>query len=74
MKQELTASAVFSSMSVFDMLRSQLHIVFYMIPRVVQGSLSMPTAKCEDTHLSCSSGKVSLDRVNDFLVNVCFTI
>lgn len=39
MKQNLTASSVFSSMSVFDMLRDQLHIVFWTIPRMVQGLL-----------------------------------
>lgn len=36
---------------VFDMLRDQLHMVFYMIPAVIQG-------------------KVSLDRVSDFLRKV----
>jgi len=50
MKQQLSASKVFSSMSVFDMLRDQLHMVFFAIPQFV-------------------TGKVSLDRVNDFLTN-----
>ncbi|KAF8898485.1 hypothetical protein BD779DRAFT_1607278 [Infundibulicybe gibba] len=50
MKQDLNASKVFSSMSVFDMLRDQLHMVFYSINQSV-------------------TGKVSLDRVNDFLHN-----
>ncbi|KAF9458727.1 P-loop containing nucleoside triphosphate hydrolase protein [Collybia nuda] len=50
MKQELSASKVFSSMAVFDMLRDQLHLVFYSITQLV-------------------TGKVSLDRVNDFLHN-----
>ncbi|KAF8058246.1 hypothetical protein FPV67DRAFT_1565726 [Lyophyllum atratum] len=50
MKQELNASKVFSSMTVFDMLRDQLHMVFYLINQVV-------------------TGKVSIDRVNDFLQN-----
>ncbi|KAJ7596700.1 hypothetical protein C8J56DRAFT_294246 [Mycena floridula] len=48
MKQELNASKVFSSMSVFDMLRDQLHTVFYVL------TASM-------------TGKVSLDRMNDYL-------
>ncbi|KAL0950639.1 hypothetical protein HGRIS_007427 [Hohenbuehelia grisea] len=48
MKQELTASKVFSSMTVFDMLREQLHMVFWTVSSAIQG-------------------KVSLDRVNEFL-------
>ncbi|OJA09104.1 hypothetical protein AZE42_02554 [Rhizopogon vesiculosus] len=48
MGQSLTASTVFSSMTIFDILREQLHIVFYTMPRLTQG-------------------KVSLDRVNNFL-------
>lgn len=51
MKQELSASKVFSSMSVFDLLRDQLHMVFYCVTQSV-------------------AGKVSLDRVNDFLHDV----
>ncbi|KAF5377185.1 hypothetical protein D9615_006331 [Tricholomella constricta] len=50
MRQELSASTVFSSMTVFDMLRDQLHMVFYAVNQVV-------------------TGKVSIDRVNDFLQN-----
>ncbi|KAJ7102323.1 hypothetical protein B0H15DRAFT_943257 [Mycena belliarum] len=48
MKEELSASKVFSSMSVFDMLRNQLHFVFWSVNQTV-------------------TGKVSLDRVNEFL-------
>ncbi|KAF7978858.1 hypothetical protein HWV62_44329 [Athelia sp. TMB] len=48
MKKELTASKVFSSITVFDLLRDNLHMVFWTLPRFIQG-------------------KVSLDRVNDFL-------
>ncbi|TFK30740.1 ATP-binding cassette transporter [Coprinopsis marcescibilis] len=44
------ASIVFSSMTVFDMLRDQLHIVFFSISQTI-------------------TGKVSLDRVDDFLKN-----
>ncbi|KAF5375212.1 hypothetical protein D9758_000001 [Tetrapyrgos nigripes] len=41
MKQELTASAVFSSMSVFDMLREQLHIIFDTITMIMTGKVSL---------------------------------
>lgn len=51
MKKELNASVVFSSITVFDMLRQQLFISVRTIGQAVQG-------------------KVSLDRVNDFLRNV----
>ncbi|KAH7918842.1 hypothetical protein BV22DRAFT_1100095, partial [Leucogyrophana mollusca] len=50
MGQNLSASKVFSSMSVFDILHNQLNTLFYHVPKVVQA-------------------KVSLDRVNDFLVD-----
>ncbi|KAG6808744.1 hypothetical protein H0H92_003040, partial [Tricholoma furcatifolium] len=50
MKQELSASKVFSSMTVFDMLRGQLHMVFRSFTQIV-------------------AGKVSIDRVDDFLKN-----
>ncbi|PBK69165.1 hypothetical protein ARMSODRAFT_1019154 [Armillaria solidipes] len=50
MKQKLSASKVFSSMSVFDMLRNQLHMVFRSITDTM-------------------TGKVSLDRMTDFLRN-----
>ncbi|KAJ7472355.1 hypothetical protein B0H11DRAFT_1867129 [Mycena galericulata] len=50
MKQELNASKVFSSMTVFDMLRSSLQLVFTSITQLM-------------------AGKVSLDRVDDFLKN-----
>ncbi|KAK0208414.1 hypothetical protein DFS33DRAFT_1411920 [Desarmillaria ectypa] len=50
MKQKLSASKVFSSMSVFDMLRDQLHMVFNSITDTI-------------------TGKVSLDRITDFLRN-----
>ncbi|KAJ6500769.1 P-loop containing nucleoside triphosphate hydrolase protein [Mycena sanguinolenta] len=48
MKQELNASRVFSSMTVFDMFRKQLHEFFASLTIVM-------------------SGKVSLDRLDDFL-------
>ncbi|CAG7846211.1 ATP-binding cassette transporter abc4 Short=ABC transporter abc4; AltName: Full=ATP-energized glutathione S-conjugate pump abc4; AltName: Full=Glutathione S-conjugate-transporting ATPase abc4 [Serendipita indica DSM 11827] len=49
-KHELTASRVFSSIAVFDMLRDQLHIVLWGANAIIQG-------------------KVSLDRITDFLYN-----
>ncbi|KAJ7290142.1 P-loop containing nucleoside triphosphate hydrolase protein [Mycena rebaudengoi] len=48
MKQELNASKVFSSMTVFDIFRTQLHEFFA-------------------TSTSLVIGRVSLDRLNDFL-------
>ncbi|KAJ7919040.1 P-loop containing nucleoside triphosphate hydrolase protein [Mycena leptocephala] len=48
MKEDLTASKVFSSMSVFDMLRNQLHFIFWALSQAI-------------------TGKVSLDRVHEFL-------
>ncbi|KIJ45691.1 hypothetical protein M422DRAFT_778885, partial [Sphaerobolus stellatus SS14] len=49
-KKVLTAAAVFSSMIVFDQLRSSLSRAFFILPRLIDA-------------------KVSLDRVNDFLLN-----
>ena len=51
MKQALSASIVFSSITVFDMLKDQLHIVFFVLNQVI-------------------AGKVSLDRMNNFVKNV----
>ncbi|KAJ7778321.1 hypothetical protein B0H16DRAFT_1711830 [Mycena metata] len=48
MKEDLSASKVFSSMSIFDMLRNQLHFTFWAASQAI-------------------TGKVSLDRVNEFL-------
>ncbi|KAL0562490.1 hypothetical protein V5O48_019597, partial [Marasmius crinis-equi] len=48
MKKELTASILFSSMTVLEILRSQLMVLFGNITGIV-------------------AGKVSLDRVSDFL-------
>ena len=41
MGKPLTASAVFSSMTVFEMLRDQLHITFWMVPILVQAKVSL---------------------------------
>ncbi|KAH7073426.1 hypothetical protein BKA62DRAFT_734051, partial [Auriculariales sp. MPI-PUGE-AT-0066] len=40
MKQPLSASVVFSSMAVFEMLRDQLHITFWAIPTIIQAKVS----------------------------------
>jgi hypothetical protein len=48
MKKELTASTVFSSMAVFNLLRNRLRSILEYVNYIVVG-------------------KVSLDRVNDFL-------
>ncbi|KAH7930578.1 P-loop containing nucleoside triphosphate hydrolase protein [Leucogyrophana mollusca] len=41
MKQELSASLVFSSMAIFDILQSQLHVVSWSIPRILQGRVAL---------------------------------
>jgi hypothetical protein len=56
MKKELSASIVFSSMAVFNLLRNRLSTILFLVNYLV-------------------AGKVSLDRVNDFLnkVSLFFT-
>ncbi|KAL5534538.1 hypothetical protein ACEPAG_1001 [Sanghuangporus baumii] len=53
MKKQLTASTVFSSMAVFDMLRDQLHLIFFMIPACIQAKVSLDrvTEYLKDTEL-----------------------
>ncbi|KAI9056609.1 P-loop containing nucleoside triphosphate hydrolase protein [Trametes sanguinea] len=41
MKEELTASRVFSSMAVFEMLRLDLHSSFSVIPQLIQAKVSL---------------------------------
>ncbi|KAH9912641.1 uncharacterized protein B0H18DRAFT_889646 [Fomitopsis serialis] len=41
MKKELTASAVFSTMSVFDMLRQTLNGVFALVPAMIRAKVSL---------------------------------
>ncbi|KAH9059058.1 P-loop containing nucleoside triphosphate hydrolase protein [Lactarius vividus] len=41
MKRALTPSAVFSSMAVFDLIRDQLHTIFWMIPMFIQARVSL---------------------------------
>ncbi|KAH9854915.1 multidrug resistance-associated ABC transporter [Lenzites betulinus] len=53
MGKELTASRVFSSMSVFDVLRDQLHTVFSLLPQMIQAKVSLDriTEFLHDTEL-----------------------
>ncbi|TDL23375.1 hypothetical protein BD410DRAFT_820769 [Rickenella mellea] len=41
MKKQLTASTVFSSMAVFDMVKDQLHSIYHMVPLCVQAKVSL---------------------------------
>lgn len=41
MKEELSASKVFSSMAVFDVLRAQLWFTFYCVSMAVKGKVSV---------------------------------
>ncbi|KAF9243735.1 hypothetical protein BU15DRAFT_71860 [Melanogaster broomeanus] len=41
MGKDLTASRVFSSMTVFDIMRDQLHTIFWMIPYMIQAKVSL---------------------------------
>ncbi|KAI0329604.1 multidrug resistance-associated ABC transporter [Cubamyces sp. BRFM 1775] len=41
MGKELTASRVFSAMSVFDVMRDQLHTVFALVPSMIQAKVSL---------------------------------
>ncbi|KAF8845471.1 hypothetical protein BDN67DRAFT_993677 [Paxillus ammoniavirescens] len=41
MGKELTASRVFSSMTIFDILRDQLHTIFWMLPSIIQAKVSL---------------------------------
>ncbi|KZV64708.1 P-loop containing nucleoside triphosphate hydrolase protein [Peniophora sp. CONT] len=53
MKKQLTASIVFSSIAVFDMLRDNLQMVFYFISPLVQAKVSLDrvTEFLQDTEL-----------------------
>ncbi|KAH7883936.1 hypothetical protein F5I97DRAFT_2075294 [Phlebopus sp. FC_14] len=41
MGKQLTASRVFSSMTIFDILREQLQVVFFMVPAIIQAKVSL---------------------------------
>lgn len=40
-KQTLDAATVFSSIGVFDVLRNQLHMLFWHIPMTIQAKVSL---------------------------------
>lgn len=59
-------------MSVFQMLRDNLRMIFGMIPTIVEGKRSLFVLCLSfwaNAHAHCSA-KVSGDRVNDFLLKV----
>lgn len=41
MKQQLTASRVFSAMAVFEVLQDNLHTIFGMLPMIIQAKVSL---------------------------------
>ncbi|KAJ7785923.1 hypothetical protein B0H16DRAFT_1657372 [Mycena metata] len=61
MKEDLSASKVFSSMSIFDMLRNQLHFIFWAVSQAITGKVS---ASIAPRSTRCF---LQLDRVNEFL-------
>ena len=78
MKQELTASRVFSAMSVFDVLRSSLEMILGLIPTLVRGTTLVAEFLChenDDDELTVGCiAKVSLDRANDFFSHVGYSL
>ncbi|KAJ7645453.1 multidrug resistance-associated ABC transporter [Mycena polygramma] len=65
MGQELTASIVFSSLAVFDgILRVQIRNVMNRVHVIIQGMFKSISARIFELR---KSGKVSLDRVDNFL-------
>ncbi|KAH7914592.1 hypothetical protein BJ138DRAFT_1143462 [Hygrophoropsis aurantiaca] len=67
MGQNLSASKVFSSMSVFDILREQLHSVFYNIPKIIQAKVSLDRVdsflvetEMLDSYTQAENGKESI--------------
>ncbi|KAJ8594877.1 hypothetical protein M405DRAFT_759938 [Rhizopogon salebrosus TDB-379] len=69
MAQSLTASKVFSSMTIFDILREQLHIVFYTIPKMTQGKVSLDRVNSflNDTELLDAYAQQDGDRAQLFV-------
>lgn len=67
------ASIVFSSMVVFDLLRDQLKLVSRFTPLVVKGTVFLVLfIIVPKSHVVLA--KVSLDRVNAFLHDVCGSV
>ncbi|KAG2113689.1 ABC transporter type 1, transmembrane domain-containing protein, partial [Suillus clintonianus] len=69
MGQNLTASKVFSSMSIFDILRDQLNMVFFSIPRFTQAKVSLDRVNSflTDTELLDAYTQQDEDRVQLFI-------
>ncbi|KAG2070718.1 hypothetical protein BDR04DRAFT_1053972 [Suillus decipiens] len=69
MGQNLTASKVFSSMTVFDILRDQLSMVFFAIPRFAQAKVSLDRVNnfLTDTELLDAHTQQDDDRVQLFV-------
>jgi ABC-type multidrug transport system fused ATPase/permease subunit len=68
MKKPLSASIVFSTMSIFTVLREQLWMVLSLIPMLIRGSSFFFLCWVSFVaRLIARIAKVSLDRVNEFL-------
>ncbi|KAG1908484.1 uncharacterized protein F5891DRAFT_993333 [Suillus fuscotomentosus] len=69
MGQTLTASKVFSSMTIFDILRDQLNMVFFSIPRFTQAKVSLDRVNSflSDTELLDAHAQQDDDRVQLFV-------
>lgn len=59
--------------SVFDLLREQITMVFWMMPRLIQSQPNFQDVAFDKISY-LTTGKVSLDRVNDFLNDVRISI
>lgn len=60
----------------FDILREQLNQIFWMGPKLIAGMppLSTPMLITRIQISTCPTGKVSLDRLNDFLHDVILSV
>ncbi|KAG1757959.1 hypothetical protein EDB19DRAFT_1936472 [Suillus lakei] len=69
MGQNLTASTVFSSMTIFDILRDQLSMVFFCIPRFTQAKVSLDRVNnfLTDTELLDVHAQQGGDRIQLFV-------
>ncbi|KAF9243737.1 hypothetical protein BU15DRAFT_59613 [Melanogaster broomeanus] len=69
MGKDLTASRVFSSMTVFDLMRDQLHTIFWTIPYVIQGETPFLLWKAGFNTLCCTLAKRFLEGQPNFLTS-----
>ena len=70
-KEVMSASKVFSTMAVFDTMRDTLHLTFYLVPVFINGTQKFcPCAMLAWLITMLYQAKVSLDRINNFLLNV----